>query len=314
MENKYFCIVGLGNHSRSKIIPAVEKINGKIEGIVTSKTNVENNYELFPSLSDALSKVKPETIFILCTPPDLHYSQALKIIENGHNLFIEKPVTIKLIELKKIIYASNKKKTFFVENFMHQYSKFYYNFINLWEKQKKEIKKIDVEFTLPSMPKNTFRHKSKNYPINLYDIGSYVVSLVNNLSEDATLFIYKISNKGHVDSEKIILKGKVFKADVLIIIGLNCDYSNFVKITKFNKAQFKFEPFFFGREGERILQENDGTNINNISFYCQDCFQTLFGKKESHWFNTQSIRNKAMISNLSLLENLSKQYNSILKN
>ena len=313
MKQKHFCIVGYGNHAQSKIIPAIKKVNGKIVGIVSSKLSKNNKYKLFSSLSKALLRVRSDTIFILCTPPDLHYSQALEIINNEHNLFIEKPVAINVAELEEIIKLSNEKKIFFVENFMYEYSEFYSNFINLWNIEKDNINKINIEFTIPKLPENTFRHKNNNYPVNLYDIGSYAISLINNLSKEANYTIFKIWNKGKVDNEKVVLISKVHIAEVKITFGLHDLYKNFVTLTKLDERQYKFEPFFFGREGYRSLQEINGKNISNSNIYDQDCFKTLFEKSNKYWIDTQETRNKVMLNNISSLENLAKQYNNIKK-
>tara|TARA_B110000858_G_scaffold51774_1_gene59976 strand:+ start:14842 stop:15777 length:936 start_codon:yes stop_codon:yes gene_type:complete len=311
MKQKQYCIVGFGKHAQSKIIPAVKKSNGKIVGVVSSKISIDNEYRLFSSLSKALLRVASDTIFILCTPPNLHYSQALEIINHEHNVFIEKPITINVVQLEEIIKVSNVKKIFFVENFMHEYSQLYSNFINIWNLEKNNIKKIDIEFTLPKLPENTFRHKNNNYPVNLYDIGSYAISLINNLSNGTSYKIINILNKGQIDNEKFMLISKVHLAEVNISFGINDSYKNFVTITKVDERQYKFEPFFFGREGYRSLQEIYGKNISDSSIYDQDCFKALFEKSNKYWIDTQETRNRAMLNNLSSLENLSKQYNSV---
>ena len=69
--------------------------------------------------------------------------------------------------------------------------------------------------------------------------------------------------------------------------------------------------FFFGREGNRTIQEIRGKNILTKEVYVKDCFQTLFEKNNQYWVDTQITRNRDMLNNLSSLENLSKQYNDI---
>ena len=307
MKPKSFCIVGFGNHSQSKIIPAINKIKGKIEGIV-SKNNLNNQYIFYKSLSEAFLNVKVDTIFILCTPPDLHYTQAKDIINHGYNLFIEKPIMINLEELEEIIELSKYKNTYFVENFMHEYSKFYINFIEFWNLEKENIKKIDVNFTLPKYPENTFRQKVNNYPINLFDIGCYSIALINNLSKDAKFTISKVFNKGYINNEKIIVKSNINQIEIELTFGIDHSYKNSVKITKINEIQNLYEPFFFGREGKRSIQEINGKNVIHKTFYEKDNFTILFNKTDDYWFDTQQNRNSIMLNNLSKLEKLAKQY------
>ena len=113
MDKKHYCLVGFGNHSKSKIIPAIKKSNGVIDGIVSKKTENFGSLKFFSSINDAFTKVNSNTIFIICSPPDLHYSQAIDVIKRGHNVFIEKPVSLSVIDLENIISISDKKNVFF---------------------------------------------------------------------------------------------------------------------------------------------------------------------------------------------------------
>ena len=237
MKQKSFCVVGLGSHAQSKIIPAINKINGKIEGIV-SNNNINDKYIYYPTLSDAFLNVKSETIFVLCTPPDLHHIQAIDIINHGFNLYIEKPISIKTIELKEIIELARQKNVFVVESYMYEYSKFYNNFINFCKLEINSIVKIDIRFTLPKLPENTFRHKKNNYPVNLYDIGCYSIALINNIFNEAKFSISKIYNKGQIDCEKFVVKSKIHNIEIKIIFGIDNSYENSVKVTKIDDCAY----------------------------------------------------------------------------
>ena len=117
MTIKKFCIVGYGNHAQNKILPILKEMNINSISVVSNKKNIEKNVNTYASLDQALSDLNSDTYFIICSPPHLHFSQAYSIIENGFNVFIEKPIFLSLIELKKIIQLCEKKKVFFVENF-----------------------------------------------------------------------------------------------------------------------------------------------------------------------------------------------------
>jgi predicted dehydrogenase len=311
MYKKKFCIVGYGNHSKNKILPAIKKINGKIEGVVSKKNIIDNELNFFISLDDALLNVHNETIFILCSPPDVHLEQAIKIIGQGHNLFIEKPITTTYQDLSKIIEAANNKKIFFVENFMHEYSSFYNNFLNFWHNEKDSINKININFIIPKLPSNTFRENNNTYPVNLFDIGCYIVSLINNLSNKTILKLKKISNKGITSKELYTIVGKVNNSDVEILFGIDSYYDNHVKMTNHEGIEYKYTPFFYGRKGSRLVQKIKGDIIDNYETYEEDCFTILFQKDHNYWRDTQNDRNILMLKNLSLLENLNKQYNDI---
>ncbi len=311
MDKKHYCLVGFGNHSKSKIIPAIKKSNGIIDGIVSKRTKNYGSLIFFSSIDEAFTKVNSNTIFIICSPPDLHYSQAIDVVKRGHNVFIEKPVSINVVDLDDIINISYKKNVFFAENLMHEYSDYFQDFISFFNSNKNEIKKIDINFTLPSLPKGTFRDIEAMYPISLFDIGCYPISLINKLNSKTNYRITNILNRGNVFKEQYSIKTKILNANVTINFGINDFYKNFITITKTDDIEYKFEPFFFGREGNRTIQEIRGKNILTKEVYVKDCFQTLFEKNNQYWVDTQITRNRDMLNNLSSLENLSKQYNDI---
>ena len=251
MDKKHYCLVGFGNHSKSKIIPAIKKSNGIIDGIVSKRTKNYGSLIFFSSIDEAFTKVNSNTIFIICSPPDLHYSQAIDVVKRGHNVFIEKPVSINVVDLDDIINISYKKNVFFAENLMHEYSDYFQDFISFFNSNKNEIKKIDINFTLPSLPKGTFRDIEAMYPISLFDIGCYPISLINKLNSKTNYRITNILNRGNVFKEQYSIKTKILNANVTINFGINDFYKNFITITKTDDIEYKFEPFFFGREGNR---------------------------------------------------------------
>ena len=89
MSNQKYCIVGYGEHAKNKIIPSILSIGSKIVGIVSEKNKIDKNFYQYKNLEDALNNVPKKTIFILCSPPNIHSTQALKILKSGFNLFIE---------------------------------------------------------------------------------------------------------------------------------------------------------------------------------------------------------------------------------
>ncbi len=311
MDKRHYCLVGFGNHSKTKIIPAIKKSNGIIDGVVSKKTKSFESLIFFSSIDEAFTKVNSNTIFIISSPPDLHYSQAIDVVKRGHNVFIEKPVSLSVIDLENIISISDKKNVFFAETLMHEYSDYFQNFISFFNLNKNEIKKIVVNFILPSLPKDTFRDNDATYPINLFDIGCYPISLINKLNSKAKYKITEILNRGNVFMEQYSIKTKILNADVTINFGVRNSYKNFISITKTDDVEYKFEPFFFGREGNRTIQKIQGKQISTEEVYVKDCFQTLFEKNNQYWVDTQMTRNRDMLNNLSSLENLFKQYNDI---
>ena len=100
---KNFCIIGLGNHAKNKIIPALNESNKSISGVVTSKRKDQTlNNRHFKTIEDALVNLGEDTVFFISTPPEVHHMQAKKILNYGRDVVIEKPGFIKAEDIKQI--------------------------------------------------------------------------------------------------------------------------------------------------------------------------------------------------------------------
>ena len=63
-NNKYFCIVGIGNHSYSKLIPALLKSGKKIVGLVSrSKNSNIRRFQRFSNINVALKNCQKKLFF-----------------------------------------------------------------------------------------------------------------------------------------------------------------------------------------------------------------------------------------------------------
>tara|TARA_B100000575_G_C23140084_1_gene663229 strand:- start:2310 stop:3248 length:939 start_codon:yes stop_codon:yes gene_type:complete len=311
MKNLKFCVVGCGNHATKRIIPALRNINAKKIDVVSRNSTdliIDKHYS---KLSHALNSSEKETKFIICTPPNLHFDQALQIINSGFNLFIEKPITINLSQLEKIIKFSNSRNIFFVENLMYKYSDFYHNFINHWSKNRDIINQIEINFIIPSVPNKSFRTLSTAFPVNIYDIGCYIVSLINDLEKKTRVTIENVINKKNSSYEIIEASSKMSNAIVTMKFGVGKIYNNSVILKHKDQTEYRFEPFFFGLSGERKIYNNSKDEKSSINFYEENCFERMFKTDNSYWLKTQKSRNAEMINNLSLLDNLHKQYNDL---
>ena len=58
-----YCIVGFGNHSKTKLLPALNNLNKKIFGIVSSKYIYDKKYQFFNNLKEAIAQSNDKTIF-----------------------------------------------------------------------------------------------------------------------------------------------------------------------------------------------------------------------------------------------------------
>ena len=91
---KNFCIVGIGNHAITKVIPALIAGNKDIKGIVSSKKNIPSEFKKFNNIKESLINLPKDTVYLIATPPELHFEQAKEIMKYGRDIIIEKPISL----------------------------------------------------------------------------------------------------------------------------------------------------------------------------------------------------------------------------
>ena len=109
-------IVGSGLIATKKHIPSILKIGNKLNLVAICDKNLEvakniaDKYKInktYSSLDDLLNNEKLDFIDI-CTPPFTHSEVAIKALQSGCNIMIEKPMAITLDECDKIINTAKK--------------------------------------------------------------------------------------------------------------------------------------------------------------------------------------------------------------
>ncbi len=312
MDKQKFCLVGYGSHSRKRIIPALSKLNCEIVGLVSKKKLSKINYKIYKTLELAIKNVPKNTIFIINSPPDKHFEQARKLLNHNFNIIIEKPIFIRLDQLKKIEKISNLKNKIYLEAMMYKRSKLYKKLLEIWKKNQRSIRKIDATFIIPEFPKKTFRSKKINYPVNLYDIGCYLIDLKNSLG--LNLMFHEIKILNHKSKSKEIVKITFKRKDLefKLSFGVGGNYRNHVTMYKNKKNYFRFRPFFFGRSGTRKFIEKNDKKTNTISFQENDSFINLYSETVSIHSKNRKSRFRLMSKNLTDLEFISKQYKNII--
>ena len=244
METNNYYIVGYGKHSSSKIIPALENLNKKIFGIITSQVlQLDKQYILFKNLNEAIESSTKNSIFIIATPPSMHYKQIQIILDAKRNIFVEKPIFISTKDALTINNILLKQNLFVVEAMMYKHTLLYKRFFEYWNSFKDKVTKLECKFLIPSLPKGTFRDELNIASSPLYDIGCYVISLLvdmgiilDNLEIKDVLFKYS-------KIKKIIINEVINGVEFCLEFGLENEYENFVKLFTKNE-KIKFEPFF----------------------------------------------------------------------
>lgn len=105
--------IGAGNYTKRQILPAIKRIPSNLIGIASpggvKGRSLQLKYGFKYSTSDykqVLSDKDINTVFVT-TPHSSHASYVIDLLNNGKNVFVEKPLALKLDELKNIKYALN---------------------------------------------------------------------------------------------------------------------------------------------------------------------------------------------------------------
>lgn len=125
-KNKGIGIIGVGNFAKLKVLPNIIKILGKdsIEGLVTkngaSALSTIQNFKLDcytdSNYRTICNDPNIDTIFVL-TRHNTHFEILKECIENGKNIFVEKPTVISPLELKQLLQVIENNDTY--NNILH---------------------------------------------------------------------------------------------------------------------------------------------------------------------------------------------------
>ena len=116
MKNFKLAFVGCGkvaNHYKNLIKQNPIK-NLEISGVCDSNLETAKIFsekfskKYFNDLNKMLSEIEIDLV-IVCSPSGLHYEQSKKIIENGNNLIVEKPLTLTVHQSEALKEAALKK-------------------------------------------------------------------------------------------------------------------------------------------------------------------------------------------------------------
>jgi UDP-N-acetyl-2-amino-2-deoxyglucuronate dehydrogenase len=117
----YFAVVGVGHIGKRHIEmidrnPACELLAVCDIDHKSIDQSVLPDVEIYRSIDDMLNNEKAIDVVCICTPNGLHAEHAIKSIENGSHVIIEKPIGLSRAECDKVIFKAlrNNKQIFCV--------------------------------------------------------------------------------------------------------------------------------------------------------------------------------------------------------
>lgn len=251
---EHFCVVGIGAHARTKLIPAIEANGQTIVGVV-SKQSAESlpDVPIFQTIDAAFAAVPQDTVFVLASPPSAHHAQAGAAIDAGFDVIVEKPAFVTAAEANDIAGRCAAKGTVLAEAFMQRHTDLYRRLLEFCAAH--QVSALDLAFVIPAMPGGTFRSQSDLGSSSLYDIGCYILALLGDLRLDiSALEIVGVQQAGTM-AEVVDLAGALNGIAVTAKVGVGPEYRNRANVRLADGTETCFQPIFYGRPGRKTIGE-----------------------------------------------------------
>ncbi len=305
-EWQNFCLVGLGRHAQSHLLPALNENEQKLVGLVSSHLFKANNSaeNLFKSIEQAVNSVPKNTCFLIASAPQEHYQAICQVVEAGFDILVEKPAFVNHEEALDVIAKIRKHRIIFCEAFMFKHTTLYNEVLRYWDEKRAEASEIRIKFLLPDLPRGTFRDDISLENSILFDVGCYAITVLADLS---------ISLE-HIQLDEVLMRenrlryvraNSQINHKVLIEFGFGYQYMNTLEFVLLDGSAMKFEPIFFGRQGERKIHQTD--KLGKIKFTKvleKNAFANMFSTRLSYWKNSQEERLDKIEKCISCLETL----------
>ena len=304
MSQRY-CVVGVGGHARNKLIPALLANDQQVVGLVSTQSlGLLPCGPVFDNIDSALLALPTDTVFIISTPPALHFEQVKSAVEAGRDVIVEKPAFVSARDAREIAAICQVQGTIVVEGLMHRHTALYQRFVEYWVTHRNRIDAMDAVFLIPEVPPGTFRQESSIASSCLYDMGCYAISLLADLLLPlADLRIVHLSRVG-LGLEEISICGVLDGVMISIKIGIAANYKNVIELRTHDGETAQFFPFFYGRPGERCITLGSTGIITKESMVELDAFQAMFQVPRLQWLADQAARSIRMIAVATSLEEL----------
>ena len=302
------CLIGLGNHSVNKLLPSLKNSYADNIFAVSSKKNKNSLINrIYPTLDEALKELNNNTVFVIATPPSTHFDLSKQLLTSGKDVLVEKPSFLKIDQFNILSELATKNKLVLAEMMMYFENEIVKKSFIRIKNNINSIKLIELSFTIPANPENTFRNEDFFENSVIADIGCYPIHFLSYLElplEEFNLNKIKASNSRFIIYE--IKNDNQLKVN--IDFGVSGIYKNSLKVEFINHNFFEVSPFFYGLEGlrDQIFIENNIFDIKKKKE--SNCFQKIFDKSRENWLSNQNYRFSRMKNMIQLFERFSNDF------
>lgn len=298
-------VVGYGEHTKRRIIPALEKINSINQIHILSERNLTEieNSKIKLMKYEQLETSNADFELIIISHYPIKHLELFKQVKNlGNKFIIEKPITSDLNR-----FLNNDEDEIFYNKIVYESNAFMYH--PIYKEVKKIIKqnkvlKIVSSFEIPQLTKSNYRYKKNLGGSSILDQGIYPISMIINLfNKKIELETFKILFEKKLDIDTSGFLKAITKDNIKIELtwGLNLKYKNELRIYCEDK-EFYF-PFIFSKPEnlESTYLEFKNNVESKFTIGCFDQFQLMYEK----------VLNKNKFNSISELKKLKYKYKLI---
>ena len=283
-------IIGYSSLVKRRIISTL--IRNKISYDIASRskkqkdTNAENWYHGY---NNGINNSNADIAYI-SLPNSLHYYWAIKSLNKNFHTLIDKPATLNLKQLDKLIYTSKKMKKVLSESVFFNYHLQIQSTLDKIKKNK--VKRVNANFLIPKPDKKSILLSNKLKGGVIMDMSPYIAAISRLFFKSAPKKIIKnIVFKNKISSKIEIIF--IYKDSFFIGKFSHDDqYKNFIEIYLSNKT-IKLSRVFSppAQENLKVLELNEKKNKSKIfkddafEKYIKDVFKKIKEKKYNYYHN-----------------------------
>lgn len=297
-------IIGYSDIAKRRIIPGIEKSEKyTLSAIGTRAIGAKYKDPIFMSYDDVFVSNSVDTIYI-STPPSMHFEHAMKALENGKNVIIEKPAVLKVEHLETIVKYAAKSKLSFAEALSFEYNPLVPFLSALYKEKKHLIKEVSLTFRFPELPDNNIRNRSDLGGGIANDALVYPLLILQYF--DVKLSALKEAYLNLSSNEHEVLSSVFYffqKEDIFfkIMIGMGYSYKNSIEIVTSNDTYEVPKLFSLKPDEKGLLLKN-----NEIIHSFSECDQVQLMFDCLHLFQDSKEYFERMFERTKILEDISQ--------
>ena len=295
-------IIGYSSLVKRRIISSLIRKN--IPYDIASRSKKQKDFKAenwYHGYTEAINNSEAEIAYI-SLPNSLHYIWAMKTLKKGFHTLVDKPATINLDQLNRLIKVAKKRKKVFSEAIFFNYHIQMKSVLN--EINKNKVLRLNANFLIPKPDKNSNIFSKKLKGGVVMDMGPYISAVSRLFFKSPPKKIIKNITYENKISSKIDLLFIYKDSYFLGKFSHNDDYKNFIEVYFKNKI-LKLSRVFSPPALEKLKVIESKKNIikskifsdDIFANYIQEIFQLIKKRNYSYYY-------KQMINDMKIREYL----------